>query len=242
MNKPLPVRSRWLLAIGMLAFLIVLGWRGQVWLESATALETRYVSDSAALHSIARTAVEAYQRIKGAIYFDQLAEDLTVGARTDRERVQRLLEWTYLHVRSPFCAPTTVVADDSYRIVKRGFGYCDQSGHVFATLAHEAGFPARLFLLRDDRDGSPHTVAQVFVDGEWIFVDALFGFVLEVNGEPITLEDIRRTPELVAAAYEAVPPTMLRVSAGDFLRGTSYTTFPYGGLEPFKRRIVTLWP
>ena len=185
-------------------------------------------------------AVEVYERVRGLLAFRNLARQLTQGATSDRERIERLLEWTYLHVRPYFSAPTRVVADDPYRIAKRGFGYCDQSGHVFATLAHEAGLRARLYFLRNAAGASPHSVAQVFLDGDWVFVDTLIGRVLEVDGTPLTLDALQSNPSLLDQASSGARDILPHITAEDLLRGDVFLAFPYGGLTPWRRLVSRL--
>ena len=80
------------------------------------------------------------------------------------------MEWTYENVRPPYAAPPRIVSDNSYRIVRRGFGYCDQAAHVFATLAAYAGYQSRMWFLRRADGVSPHSIAQVRLDNRWITV------------------------------------------------------------------------
>jgi hypothetical protein len=54
-------------------------------------------------------------------------------------------------------------------------GSCDQAAHVFATLAHFAGYDAHLLFLRAPDGTSPHTVAEVRADDRWVLVDPWLG-------------------------------------------------------------------
>lgn len=224
-------KARWM-AVALCAVLVVCG--GGMWLQRTAALESGYLSYTV-LRPVAgsRRLVELYQRLRGWAYYHWLAKQLTRGARDDRERINRCLEWTYLHVRPQLAAPSRVVADDAYRIAKRGFGYCDQSAHVFCTLAFEAGVPARMYFLRDDGGQSHHTVAQVWLDAHWVFVDTLIGRVLEAGGSPLTLEGLRRDPSLLEQAYIGAGDAVA-VSAEEFVLGEPFQTFPYA-------RIGTMW-
>jgi tetratricopeptide (TPR) repeat protein len=171
------------------------------------------------------------------MFFSRVADRLSAGARSDRERVERILAWTYLHVRPAlWAAPDQVQFDDPYRTVKRGFGYCDQSAHVFCVLAREMGLDARIYFLRNAEGVSPHTVAQVLLDNRWVLVDTLAGRVPEAGHAPLTVDALRKNPALFEAAYEGVEDERLAISAEDFLRGY----LPYGDELPWRRGRETI--
>jgi hypothetical protein len=143
--------------------------------------------------------------------------------------LERILDWTYLHVRpAAWAAPARVQFSGPTRTLKRGFGFCDQSAHVFCLLGREAGFRTRVYFLRDEHGVSPHAVAQVWLDGEWILVDTLAGRVLEAAREPITLDTIERRPAVVAEAYRGASD-VLPLAPAHFLRGN----LPYGDDVPW---------
>jgi transglutaminase-like putative cysteine protease len=180
---------------------------------------------------LAGLSADAYSAFEGQRYLRRVARDLTQGASTDRERIDRLLEWTYLQVRpASWAAPSRVLFGDAYRTVKRGFGYCDHSAHVFSTLARDVGLMAQVFFLRHADGESPHTVSRVLLDGEWVFVDALYGRVLEIDGRTMTLDALRADPKILDAAYADIG-FELPITADDFLRGDP----AFGGDVPWWR-------
>ena len=214
-------------------------WRVETWLDDRAALESGYLP-AGLLPEDARPwdarAASRYDRWRGRLLFHRIAREAAAGTATDRDRIDRLLAWTYLHVRpASWSAPSRVHFDDPYRTVKRGFGFCDQSAHVFAELARASGFEARIYFLVGADGDSPHTVAQVLLNGKWILVDTLVGRLLEAHGTPLTIDALRQSPELLEKAYEGVRPR-LAVTVDDFVRGR----VPYGDAMPW--RLVPATP
>jgi len=97
----------------------------------------------------------------------KLALSIVEGQTTELGKAQALIDWVQLHVRSQTSAPTTVITDDYVNIIKRGWGYCDQMAHVFATMATFVGLDAEQLQLFKDNGESPHTLAMVKIDGKW---------------------------------------------------------------------------
>ena len=227
-------RARWLRLVVVCMVLAGTLWGVEAWVDDRAALESGYLSTR--LPAEDRRSWNArvaswYDHWRGVRFFRRMAREATAGAQTERDRLERLIGWTYLHVRpSAWAAPARLHFDDPYRTVKRGFGMCDQSAHVFVELARAADFEARLFFLEDAQGTSPHTVAQVLLDGEWILVDSLAGRLLEANGTPLTIEALRQHPELLETAYDGVRP-YLALTVADFVRGR----VPYGDTKPWRR-------
>ena len=97
----------------------------------------------------------------------KLALSIVEEQTTELGKAEALIDWVQLHVRPQTSAPTSVITDDYVNIIKRGWGYCDQMAHVFATMATYVGLEAeQLQLFRDD-GVSPHTLAMVKIDGKW---------------------------------------------------------------------------
>jgi len=168
--------------------------------------------------------VDAYELATGMALFRATADRLVAGTPGDRERLESLMEWTYENVRPQYAAPNRVVPDNYLDIVRRGHGYCDQSAHVFATLAYHAGYDSRLLFLRAPDGVSPHTVAEVEVDGSWILVDPWMGEIfVDTNGQLAGVEDLGVSATL-AEGYRLIDA---RLDEGHFQRGTVFETFPY---------------
>jgi transglutaminase-like putative cysteine protease len=97
----------------------------------------------------------------------KLALNIVDGQTTELGKAEALIDWVQLHVRPQTSAPTTVITDDYVNIIKRGWGYCDQMAHVFATMATYVGLETKQLQLFSDDGSSPHTLAMVKIDGKW---------------------------------------------------------------------------
>jgi len=72
-----------------------------------------------------------------------------------------------------------------------GVGWCDYAAKVFCKLLAARGLHARYAFLKD-RDGvSPHTIAEVYVDGKWRAVDPFFNFrYVTDDGSWLAMEEV----------------------------------------------------
>ena len=212
--------------ISLLAVLLLSAfgaWGGSNVLARVSAVNVSYTSR---VQPQETSILQVYETASGIGFFRQTATRLLKGPTTDADRLDVLMQWTYDNVRPPYAAPDRVVSDNAYSIVRRGFGYCDQSAHVFATLAHYAGYDVHLLFLRRADGASPHTVARVAVGGRWVVVDPFTGVVWrDATGRLLTVEDLQQQPELLdQLGYEQSGFTV-----ADFTRGTIFQTFPYQG-------------
>jgi hypothetical protein len=191
-------------------------------LATASALTTSYSSALPAQESL---IVDAYETLSAVGFFSSAAERLTVGKTSDADKLEALVAWTNENVRPQYAAPDRLVVDNFYDIVRRGFGVCDQSAHVLATLAHYAGFESRLLFLRDEDGVSHHTVTQVDIGNKWIIADPWAGFLWkDSKGHLLAIDDVTQDPRL----YEQFPySSFWSLSLEDFERGTPFYTFPY---------------
>jgi hypothetical protein len=154
---------------------------------------------------------------------------------THRERLAALMEWAHENVRPQYAAPGRVVPDNFIDIARRGYGYCDQSAHVFATLAHFAGYDVHLLFLRRADGVSPHTVTEVRIDDRWVLVDPWLGFLfLDRAGRLAGTADLGTT----AALPRGYALLGAAIDEGHFQRGTRFETFPYQSLSGF---LLTIW-
>ena len=178
--------------------------------------------------------VDAYETISADGYFRQTATRLVAEAKDDAMRLETLMSWAHENVRPQYAAPGRLVRDNFYDIVRRGSGFCDQTAHVFATLATFAGYDARLWFLMNDRGESPHTVAEVLVDGRWVVVDPWQGIVWQGrDGRLLGTRDA--TSELLTTwGYDR-----WGVALRYFQQGTEFRTFPYQSPLAFAQKVVS---
>ena len=158
------------------------------------------------------------QRVK------KLALAIVEGQTTELGKAQALIDWVQLHVRPQTSAPTTVITDDYVNIIKRGWGYCDQMAHVFATMATYVGLEAEQLQLYRNDGVSPHTLAMVKIGGKWRIASTWRGVIPKNSkGEPYTKTGfINRLQK--GDIYELAP-----IGATEFKNSKSLKTFPYIG-------------
>src|SRR5262249_35819769 len=126
--------------------------------------------------------------------------------------------------------------------LRRGHGYCDQIAHVFATLGYFAGYKTRLFMLKNPATQiSTHTIAQVWLDNQWRFVEPYLGIVpLTSQRQLVSWDDLQREPEVLINPHQQAEAPL---SLEDFREGMPFYTFPYIGVggtlkKVFRRRAV----
>lgn len=148
-----------------------------------------------------------------------LANSLTEGLEDDLAKATAISKWVFLHVRPQTAAPSVVIGDDFYNTMRRGWGFCDQMAHVYAAIATYADLPSRQLQLFRDGYGSPHTLAESFIDGKWVVVATWRGFVpLNSQGEAMTKEELAKSPQM--NLFEGLYPE-------DFLNAQPFYSYPY---------------
>ena len=152
----------------------------------------------------------------------KLALSVVEGQTTELGKAEALIDWVQLHVRPQTSAPTTVITDDYVNIIKRGWGYCDQMAHVFATMATYVGLEAEQLQLFSDDGSSPHTLAMVKIDGKWRIASTWRGVIPKNSkGEPYTKTGFIHRLEQ-GDIYELAP-----IGPTEFKNSKSLKTFPY---------------
>jgi hypothetical protein len=168
------------------------------------------------------TSLNPHSLFSGKERVKKLALSIVEGEKTELGKAQALIMWVQLHVRPQTSAPTTVITDDYVNIIKRGWGYCDQMAHVFATMATFVGLEAKQLQLFRDDGVSPHTLAMVKIDGKWRIASTWRGVIpLNAEGEPYTKSGfIDRLKK--GDIYELAP-----LGPIEFENSKSLKTFPY---------------
>ena len=177
-----------------------------------------------ALGAWAALAGPAGARLYRAALYPAVAQRVAAGANSSEEAALRVFDYVYEHVRyvENMDTPDDTAAD----ILLRGFGYCDQSVIVLVQLLQTLDIPARMTYLRESGGNSPHSVAEVFLDGDWRMFDVANGWTpRRADGEFATIADLVDTPDLLAPtrskaewfehAYTVtvLPPSPLRALA-----------------------------
>lgn len=120
-----------------------------------------------------------------------LTKRITYGAKTDEEKVSKLLEWTYANVRKvPDGFP--VIDDHVWSIIIRGYGAHGQSADVFTTLCNYAGLEAFFAECQPKDRSSKALLSFVKVRGKWRAFDPYYGVYFKNHaGGFADLEEIR---------------------------------------------------
>jgi len=168
------------------------------------------------------TSLNTQSFFSGKTRVKKLALSIVEGQTTELGKAQALIDWVQLHVRPQTSAPTTVITDDYVNIIKRGWGYCDQMAHVFATMATYVGLDAKQLQLFKDNGESPHTLAMVKIDDKWRIASPWRGVIpTNAKGEPYTKTGFIHLLEQ-GDIYELAP-----IGALEFENSKSLKTFPY---------------
>ena len=158
-----------------------------------------------------------------------LAKSITQGLESDLEKATAISKWVFLHVRPQTAAPPVVIGDDFWNIMRRGWGFCDQMAHVYAAIATYADLPSRQLQMFREGYGSPHTLAESFIDGEWIIVATWRGFIpFDNQGKPMTKEDLANSSFM--NLFEDLEPQ-------DFLDAKPFYSYPYAPTRTVFERI-----
>lgn len=170
------------------------------------------------------TSLNPQSLFSGRVRVKKLAESVIVGQVTDLGKAEALIEWVQLHVRPQTSAPTTIITDDYVNIIKRGWGYCDQMAHVFATMATYVGLEAKQLQLFRNDGVSPHTLAMIKIEGKWRIASTWRGVIPKnSSGEPYTKTGFIHRLEK-GDIYGLAP-----IGSTEFENSKSLETFPYIG-------------
>ena len=168
------------------------------------------------------TSLNPQSFFSGKSRVKKLAQSVVEGQTTELGKAEALIDWVQLHVRPQTSAPTTVITDDYVNIIKRGWGYCDQMAHVFATMATYVGLEAQQLQLYRNDGVSPHTLAMVKIDGKWRIASTWRGVIPKNSkGEPYTKTGFIHRLEQ-GDIYELAP-----IGPTEFENSKSLKTFPY---------------
>jgi hypothetical protein len=168
-----------------------------------------------------------HHRLYRYVLYPVVAHRVTQGAASRDEAVARLNEFVYVNVRSLWPAVPTI-DDSAADTLIRGFGACDPAVMAFIRLAYELDVSGRMLFLRREDGVSPHTVAEVFLDGGWRVFDTLYGFVpRRPDGGVATKTDLAREPGLLRpsraepAWYRGADPVEVREVTADPLEAAA---------------------
>jgi tetratricopeptide (TPR) repeat protein len=134
-----------------------------------------------------------------AIFIPVVAHRAAGNAAGPDEITARLEQFVYANVRSLSDMPEK--SHDAQLVLLRGFGYCDQNVFAFIHLLQEKEVSGAMTFLYDAKGVSPHTVAEVMLDGKWRVFDTLFGFTpRRADGALATVREVAGNPALLAGS------------------------------------------
>ena len=186
--------------VGLSALAAVVGLAGAANLKVTTRQGLNY---EVSTHRIP-LYLKAIEFIDRSAQYQQIAQEITSGAASDRDRAFAVFDWTGRHIKTtPEGWP--VVDDHILNIIIRGHGVGDQQADVFATLLTYAGVPA--FWRRVPVEtGQPGVILSfVLIDGRWRTFDVSRRIVFRTAaGELATMEDLAGHRELVPDAVRSI--------------------------------------
>ena len=100
----------------------------------------------------------------------QLAKTITVGAETDKTRVEAIYAWHRNRNNIRFDGEVTGSRYGVERVLNQKFGHCCDYADTFITLCRASGVPSRM-MLGWLHDGGGHVWAEVLINGHWIQID-----------------------------------------------------------------------
>jgi len=163
-------------------------------------------------------------------YAESVAKSLSAEPRSNEETARALVMWTHLNVRTQNTTPGVVINDGALNVVRRGYGYCDQSAQILASVAWALGWESRMWFLRDADGVSPHAVAEINWGDGWVLADPWLGLLgVEDDGDLVSVEDLSSED----AAYEVSGYARTRFAADYFANAEKIERLPYSlGADP----------
>jgi len=189
---------------------------------------------------------EAYDHIYGYFLFRKIGSNLTINIEDDFDKATAVAFWVFENIKQLERYPHIAVIDDNFlNIYKRGFGFCDQGAHVYATMMHWLGFEVKTLQIRKEDGTSSHTVAVVKVNGKFMIVDTTYHFIFaEGRGKPLGYDELENTKvfekytnviDTTRASFNLKP---IEMKASWFKNGTFVETFPYADTKYIIKKIL----
>ncbi len=213
-------------------------------LSEISLIYTNYFTAEENNFSKAPFLVELYDNVYGYVLFRRIGKQLVKGLVDDKDKIVAVSNWVFNNilqkelVHSADFGPyldIPIIDDNFLNVVRRGYGYCDQSSYVLCTMMHWLGFKSKMLMLRNETGESPHTVAVVITNGREYIIDTTLHFIFfDDNGEPISIGGIKNHPELFKRYKEMVNRLALRKGEAPvdikpewFENGKFFETFPF---------------
>lgn len=126
-----------------------------------------------------------------------ISKNITRGLESNQKRAIHLME--YLHENLFIYINPDIHSGRPFDQLRDGAAYCDYLSNNLGALLAKIGIRGRYVFLLDKNGVSPHTISEVFLDGEWRFFDPLYGLysIKSREGTLATLHDISQDPSLL---------------------------------------------
>lgn len=79
---------------------------------------------------------------------------------------------------------------DEERLVRSGYGWCNEQARVLCALTQVIGIPSRLVFAANLRKKYGHVVTEVMLPQGWMMIDQSFGFLFQINGKPVRASQV----------------------------------------------------
>lgn len=169
--------------------------------------------------------------LRGPLYRQLLLAQVAIQAASPNLSAEDEALSVLRHIKSVAGEyPKSVIDDDPAGTLIRGWAYCDGAANAFAQVGLRRGMEVRLVSLWDENEFSPHTVAEVMIDGKWRVFDLLEGTVSYTDdGELATSQDI---------AARRAEPTAQWINPEWFGNTQLFWQEENGGFKPYLRKGV----
>ncbi len=133
-------------------------------------------------------SIEELEYIRKVAVYKKLADSVTKGIDSEREIVFALFDWVVRNIAINCGKKETNIGKETtafpYDYMLRGFGGCDRSSWVLATLASQAGFHANNIALPN------HSMTQIYVENGWALFDPFYNVIFMNDGKLLGLDDL----------------------------------------------------
>ena len=141
-------------------------------------------------------------------YLRGFADAIIPEAASPQEKAQAILTWM---LNGPPRLEATPAVQLSPRDPEDTLNYrqllevCGTATNAFLNLTRSAGVESRRFLLLTPQRTAKHVVAEVYIDGRWVIVDATYRtFMKDAHGNLLTLRDLQN-PAIFREAVSLIP-------------------------------------
>lgn len=133
--------------------------------------------------------------------FKYLAQQITLGAPTDEEKLLAIFRWVRANVRLGTPEGLPVRDDHVLNIIIRGYGESDQRGDAFSTLATYAGYRSVMYRLFAPDGSKGPVVAVAELGGRMLLFDTYSGAIFRnARGRLASFDDLRADPSIARRA------------------------------------------